>query len=68
MKYDREDELKNRLNSFLAKSFDIAHIDYYSKLNDEAILNLKSALSDINNILTYKVTIGLVQWIISSPP
>ena len=66
MKYDREDELKNRLNSFLAKSFDIAHIDYYSKLNDEAILNLKSALSDINNILTYKVTIGLVQWIISN--
>ena len=37
--------------------------DYYSALKEEDVLELKSVLSDINNLLTYKLSIKAAEWI-----
>lgn len=61
--FSREDSLRERLNAFLCETFDFPVRDYYSTLDAEAILGLKSALADINNILTLKVTMAFVDWL-----
>ena len=63
MKYHREEELKNRLNNFFITQFTLPEDDYYSRLDSEKIISLKMALSDINNLLTMKITISFVNWI-----
>ena len=63
MKYHREEELKNRLNNFFITQFTLPEDDYYSRLDSEKIISLKMALSDINNLLTMKITISFVKWI-----
>lgn len=63
MEYDREDDLRGRLNTFLSDKFDLPEKDYYSQLDTEGFIALKSALSDINNILTLKVTLSFAQWL-----
>ena len=63
MKYHREEELKNRLNHFFITKFSLPEDDYYSRLDSEKIISLKMALSDINNLLTMKITISFVNWI-----
>jgi len=37
--------------------------DYYGQLNAASLLKLKSTLSDINNILTLRVTLAFADWI-----
>lgn len=59
MQYHREEELKNRLNNFFITQFSLPEDDYYSRLDSEKII-LKIALSDINNLLTMKITISFV--------
>lgn len=61
--YNREAELRQRLNSFLRDNFLLPEKDYFGSLSTEAIVGLKSVLSDINNILTLRVTMAFVQWI-----
>ena len=63
MQYHREEELKNRLNNFFITKFSLPEDDYYSRLDSEKIISLKIALSDINNLLTMKITISFVNWI-----
>lgn len=63
MKYHREEELRNRLNHFFITQFSLPEDDYYSRLDSEKIISLKMALSDINNLLTMKITISFVNWI-----
>ena len=63
MQYHREEELKNRLNNFFITQFSLPEDDYYSRLDSEKIISLKKALSDINNLLTMKITISFVNWI-----
>ena len=63
MKYHREEELRNRLNNFFITYFSLPEDDYYGRLNSEKIISLKMALSDINNLLTMKITISFVNWI-----
>ena len=63
MQYHREEELKNRLNNFFITQFTLPEDDYYSRLDSEKIISLKIALSDINNLLTMKITISFVNWI-----
>ena len=63
MQYHREEELKNRLNNFFITQFSLPEDDYYSRLDSEKIISLKIALSDINNLLTMKITISFVNWI-----
>ena len=63
MKYNREDELRSRLNKFLVSSFDLPESDYYSAMSTQNFVSLKSALSDINNILALKITLGFCRWL-----
>ncbi|ALV72124.1 MULTISPECIES: hypothetical protein [Acinetobacter] len=63
MKYHREEELKSRLNNFFITQFSLPEDDYYSRLDSDKIISLKMALSDINNLLTMKITISFVNWI-----
>lgn len=61
--YNREESLREKLNAFLSQRFDIPEVDYYSKLNTQAFIGLKSVLADINNILTLKVSLAFAEWI-----
>jgi hypothetical protein len=63
--YDREDALRTRLNSFLASHLGLPKMDYYGNLKEESFLALKSVLADINNLLTLKVSLSFVEWVVS---
>jgi hypothetical protein len=60
--YNRENELRNKLNSFFIEEFSLPNDDYYAKLNLDRFLHLKSILSSINNIFTLKVSLAFVKW------
>lgn len=61
--YNRERELESRLNRFFVEEFDLPQEDYAGSLSLSSLLNLKSVLSDINNMLTLKLALGLVDWV-----
>ncbi|MCM3584229.1 hypothetical protein M3182_00550 [Mesobacillus maritimus] len=61
--YNREDELKERFNQFISSKVTGENIDYYSKLSIEDFVDIKTTLSDINNIITYKTTIRFMDWL-----
>ena len=58
----RYNSLKKRLNNHLKKLTGIEK-DYFSDLNQNDLLELKSVLYDINNVLTLKVTLSAADWI-----
>lgn len=60
--YDRTLELKEKLNSFL-NNLTKSEKDYYNTFNQSQLLDLKMALSDINNVLTLKTTLAFSNWI-----
>ena len=60
--YNRERELVSRLNRFFVEEFDLPERDYAGSLGLSSLLNLKSVLSDINNTITLKLALGLVDW------
>jgi len=66
MNYDRENDLKERLNSFIQSELGLPSDDYYSRLNQKSFLDLKSVLNDINNIFTLKVTLAFADWLANS--
>lgn len=55
-------EFKNKLNNHLSKLTGV-ETDYYSKLKSADLLKLKTVLSDINNLLTLKLTVASTDWI-----
>lgn len=61
--FNREEHLQKRLNAFLIETFSLPTVDYYSTLSAKSVVDLKSVLADINNILTLKVTLGFVDWL-----
>jgi len=63
LKYNRENNLRKRFNLFFSDRFDLPERDYYSSLNSEGLVALKSMLSGINNILTLKVTLSFSNWL-----
>ena len=63
LKYDREDVLKQKINLFLSEKFNLPSEAYYAALDTEGFIALKSVLSDINNILTLKVTLSFAKWL-----
>ena len=63
--YERTEDLKNKINGFLGELTGKAE-DYYSKLSQDELIEFKSALSDINNILTLKTTYSFVEWLSAS--
>jgi len=58
--------LRSRLNAFLHQRLRLPDKDYYADLDQETLWELKSVLSDINNIFTMKVCLGFVQWLSKS--
>lgn len=61
--YDREQVLKFRLNGFLRSRFGLPEGDYYARLEQNDLAELKSVLNDINNIFTLKVTVAFIHWL-----
>ena len=64
MKYEREKHLKSKLNAYLSQQFNLPTKDYYACLDAKGIIELKLVLSDINNILTLKVTLAFADWLV----
>lgn len=62
-KYNREDELKERFNQFISSKVTGEDKDYFSKLSIEDFVDIKTTLSDINNIITYKTTVRFMDWL-----
>ena len=60
--YKKNDELRRRINSFLQNAFDLPEDDYHARLDLNNLLSLKSALSDINNEVTMRLTLGFLDW------
>lgn len=66
--YQRDIELRRRINAFLEQAFELPADDYYGRLDLKKILLLKSALSDINNALTMQLTMGFLEWVAARLP
>jgi hypothetical protein len=61
--YNREHELADKLNDFLTSCLGVADADYYSNMDFDSFMKLKSVLSNINNIITMKVTLSFIGWL-----
>jgi hypothetical protein len=61
--YCRDEEIKRRVNTFLENAFQLPTDDYYGRLDLKHLLGLKSALSDINNALTLRLTLQFLDWL-----
>jgi hypothetical protein len=60
--YRRDADLRRRINAFLCKTFQLPERDYFGEIDLGSLLELKSVLSDINNTLTMRLTLGFVDW------
>ncbi len=61
--YQRDENLRQRINAFLQDAFQLPSDDYYGKLKLKSLLGMKSALSDINNALTMHLTLEFIDWL-----
>jgi hypothetical protein len=61
--YNREIELRDRFNQFIADKITGSPEDYYSKLSVEDFEDIKTTLRDIHNIITYRTTICFIEWV-----
>lgn len=61
--YEREQALRHRLNKFFVDCLSMPEHDYCGQLDAASLLKLKSALSDINNILTLQATLAFADWV-----
>ena len=59
----REENLKTSFNQFLCNKLHLEEKDYYNQLSTEDFLDLKFLLSDINNIVTLKLTLKFIDFI-----
>lgn len=62
--YNRESTLQENLNTFLETYLKLPKQDYYSNLDIKGFLQLKSVISDINNILTMRLSLSFSDWIV----
>ena len=58
----RHKDLRNRLNNHLKKLTGLDK-DFYETLSQDDLLELKSAVVDINNVLTLKMTDAATKWL-----
>jgi hypothetical protein len=61
--YDREFDLKIAFNKAVVRLLNIEERDYYSGLTTEQMIDLKTALANINNIITIRLAFSLAGWI-----
>lgn len=59
--YNRTNILKGKINVFL-KDLTGNKRDYLDSLDQSQLIAFKSALSDINNVLTLKLSLAAIQW------
>ena len=57
---NREKKLKTDFNTFITSKFNLAEKDFYNELSTKDFLELKNLLSNINNIITLKLTIQFI--------
>ena len=57
---NREEKLKLEFNEFLSEKLFLEKKDYYSELDTEDFIGLKTLLSNINNIVTLKLTLKFI--------
>lgn len=58
---NREEKLKLEFNNFLISKFKLDNIDYYSLLSTNDFIDLKSFVSNVNNIVTMKLTLNFIE-------
>ena len=63
--YLRETDLQQVFNKSVATSLGIEFKDYYGNLDFEGLLRLKEGYARIHDIITLKLTLALVDWIIN---
>ena len=65
---NRENDLQGRFNNAIDSivNLSVNDNDYYNALSAEQFINLKKALSNINNIITLKTTLAFVDKLASS--
>ncbi len=61
--YDREIDLRQKFNKGLAKLLDIEEKDYYSRLATGQMDQLKTIISNVNNIITLRLAVSLTEFI-----
>lgn len=61
--YNRQHALQGRLNAFLCAHLSLPQRDYCATLTVESLLAFKTALSDINNLLTLLLALEFVEWV-----
>jgi hypothetical protein len=62
--FDRERDLRDSFNAFLTESLHLRKRDYYSILGVRGLLRLKAALNQVNNIITMKLTMSFIDWLV----
>ncbi|MEK3864628.1 hypothetical protein MHH60_14235 [Paenibacillus sp. FSL H7-0716] len=60
--YNREIELRDRFNQFIADKITGSSEDYHCKLSVEDFEDIKTTLRDIYNIISYRTTICFAEW------
>ena len=60
----RQKDLKKRVNNHL-KKLTGQDLDFYSSLTQSDLIELKTVLADINNVLTFQTTIVAANWLCS---
>lgn len=61
--YDgRHIDLKNRINQHF-KKLTGQDFDYYANMTQHDLIELKTVLSDVNNVLTFKTTLSAANWL-----
>ena len=62
---NREDKLKFEFNNFMISRLRLEIKDYYDSLTTKDFIELKAILSNINNIITLKLTLKFVDFLTS---
>ncbi|WP_136526010.1 hypothetical protein [Geomonas ferrireducens] len=60
--YRRSEDLRARMNNFL-QSITGTNISYFDTFTPDNLIKLKTALSDINNVMTLKLTLACADWV-----
>lgn len=59
----RHDTLAPTFNEFINRVAGTNGIDYYSRLSTHDMVELKNVLSNINNIITLRITLAFAEWL-----
>ncbi len=60
--YNRSEKLKDNLNAFLSRLTN-TKARWFDKLTASDLIDLKLALSDVNNVLTLMTTLAVAEWL-----